>query len=55
MEKWPRGTAWKSGDNISADEARQFHKNMDVGLNKNALGKICMTGYALTSRINHSL
>jgi len=46
MEKKLKGTAWKFGDNINADEACQFYKNMNIDLNdKNALAKICMTGY----------
>lgn len=46
MEKKLKGTAWKFGDNINADEACQFYKNMNMDLNnREALAKICMTGY----------
>jgi len=46
MEKRLKGTAWKFGDNINADEACQFYKNMNMDLNnREALAKICMTGY----------
>ncbi len=46
MEKKIRGTAWKFGDNINADQACQFYKNMSLDLNnREALAKICMTGY----------
>ena len=46
MEKKLRGAAWKFGDNINADQACQFYKNMSLDLNnREALAKICMTGY----------
>ena len=46
MEKKLKGRAWKFGDNINADEACQFYKNMNMDLNnREALAGICMTGY----------
>ena len=46
MEKRLKGRAWKFDDNINADEACQFYKNMNLDLNnREALAKICMTGY----------
>lgn len=46
MESQLKGTAWKFGDNINADEACQFYKNINIDLNsREALAKICMIGY----------
>ena len=46
MEKRLKGRAWKFADNINADEACQFYKNINLDLNNlEALAKICMVGY----------
>ncbi len=46
METKLRGTGWKFADNINADKACESYKNMNMDLNnKDALSKICMTGY----------
>lgn len=49
MGKKLKGTAWKFGDNINADQACQFYKyGMDFQIRLNdqkGLASICMTGY----------